>query len=832
MKTFSEGDMVRAQIEFFDEIPIDERHTLHQLLGRFQTVVDGLPELVKNAKDQYARRGVIGAHRRPVVVLVSSRARRVGVLDFAGARREDFAHWVVWSDPKASRIGASADIEGRHGNGGKGFMVRGSTDVAWLESVTDGLRTKMGFQNDTDAVQYYPGTFIEEGERVLDLPVDDVEAALNTALADFELELDDLPDGALQVFENQHRFTLARVDGVRDWVDQPQKVVNEMAAKMAQDLRHHAQTALTLETCSVYVMIDGRRPIGPLERELPEPMEGFEKPWRIRIPETLVDPQTSAEVETGGGTKREKYLHIYSSARSLRMPGKRPLNVVRVLNARNILASWSVADLYPHAESAYVFGELRVPALELDHIAGADRHALADTALIRALRAWVGDEIGEVCREIQKAMAEDYGPTDRRKVNRELSQFRNLMESFLTGRVRRGPIPNLDTDDSGEALADDDSADEQAATPSPSPATTARSVAAQVVAQMQQAASELRASSGSSGQTGRFELDSIELEPGRDRITVAAGTHIPLVVYAYEVNELGTRRRAPGLKLELLDGGSLVHYDSSARTLQAREPGEVEVTLRHRSSGTRSEPLTLEVVACQSARFEDVPNRVLEQGERVPLSVVMETDAGPRRDVLVQASLDEPRMGRVDRDARFTAGRYVGEAVVRLRYGPGEDQTLTAELEIGDTIATERPVRRVQGGHIPHILVCGSPAPGMQHFPPAQRTLQGGSHEPTIIDFEPQFEHVIWINPSSEESVRVREGRGSTRGVAGIGSKAYLRFLAIKCFEILKRLYVRQRVQDRLLSEAEFRRLFAQAEIACAPFVDSAYIVAESLNRK
>ncbi len=39
-------------------IRIDAVHSLEQLTGRYQTMRDGLPELVKNSKDHYARLGI------------------------------------------------------------------------------------------------------------------------------------------------------------------------------------------------------------------------------------------------------------------------------------------------------------------------------------------------------------------------------------------------------------------------------------------------------------------------------------------------------------------------------------------------------------------------------------------------------------------------------------------------------------------------------------------------------------------------------------------------------------------------------------------------------
>jgi hypothetical protein len=101
---------------------------------------------------------------------------------------------------------------------------------------------------------------------------------------------------------------------------------------------------------------------------------------------------------------------------------------------------------------------------------------------------------------------------------------------------------------------------------------------------------------------------------------------------------------------------------------------------------------------------------------------------------------------------------------------------------------------------------------------------------PTIIDDDPIFEPTIFINPDSRESCQVRKGRGGSRGTAGIGSAIFLQFLAIKCFEILKRLYVRQSLNEGATTELEFRRMFAEAEMICAPFIDKAFEIAHELS--
>jgi hypothetical protein len=104
----------------------------------------------------------------------------------------------------------------------------------------------------------------------------------------------------------------------------------------------------------------------------------------------------------------------------------------------------------------------------------------------------------------------------------------------------------------------------------------------------------------------------------------------------------------------------------------------------------------------------------------------------------------------------------------------------------------------------------------------------GGEYYPTIIE-EPLFDGVVWINPDSKESSRVRHARGGRKGSAGIGTKTFTQFVALKCFEILKRLKVRREVGDMLITELQFRDYLADAELKCADFIDQAYALADKL---
>ena len=116
----------------------------------------------------------------------------------------------------------------------------------------------------------------------------------------------------------------------------------------------------------------------------------------------------------------------------------------------------------------------------------------------------------------------------------------------------------------------------------------------------------------------------------------------------------------------------------------------------------------------------------------------------------------------------------------------------------------------------------------MEEFPPEQRTLPGGEEMPTIIE-DPLFPNVVWINPRSKESMRVRRERGGSSGVSGIGTKNFVHFVALKCFDVLKRLHVRQALRGQTVTEFQFTQLAAFAEVECANFIDAAWEMSDEL---
>lgn len=776
-----------SSISFVDEIPIDTEHTLEQLTGRFQSPEHGTAELVKNAKDQYSARGVSDVGERVIVVLIDSETRSVGVLDFAGAAEEDFDEWKKWSSRRERRRAKAADIEAGHGNGGKAFMVQGSREHSSFESVFEGKRTKMGYLNSDPKRLFLPGYFTDGEAEIRGWAVDDTREALQEALTVFNLGPSDLPGDAIEAFERRDCFTLVCVHGLRDWAGRRDDTVRRLTGELAHKLTLHPQAALSIESCTVFVIRDGALVGGGrISPRYPEPLEGFDDLDPIPVPDTLTDPKTKETVSTGPADAGMKYLQLRTSDRYLRMEDTKPLNVIRVRNERNVVGSLPVADLHARVNSGYVYGELRVPVLGPEHTEGAGWTTLRDTELTRALRRWVAEQVEELSNRIQEERAVTHRPEDMDRTNAGLEQFRKKMRDFLEGDVGAGG--------GGRGEEGPDTSPDNPPAPAPR------------------------------GDTVR----EIVLESGARSVALAAGTRIPIRARAYDVDQDGERLVVPEVSYEMLaDATNIVDFADGV--LYGIAPGRVAITLKHVETGVESNPLQVEVLNCVDAEVRGVPDRLLFQRERLPLTVDFLTgDGDVRSDLLLEASVDEEGMGRVNRYGVATAGNREGTLTARFRFAEETDATVAAPLLVGTEEMPRPPRKGDDGGDVPMILLCGTEAPGMDDYAPDQRTISASSHEPTIIDFYPEFEHVIFLNPDSRESIQVRRGPGRT-GVVGISTATYLQFLALKCFEILKRLKVRQAVREQMVGELEFRQQFALAEQDCAGFIEAAFDMAKDL---
>lgn len=117
----------------------------------------------------------------------------------------------------------------------------------------------------------------------------------------------------------------------------------------------------------------------------------------------------------------------------------------------------------------------------------------------------------------------------------------------------------------------------------------------------------------------------------------------------------------------------------------------------------------------------------------------------------------------------------------------------------------------------------------MEEFVPERRTIQPSPEFPTIVEDFALFPGIVWINPRSKEALRVRRGAGGSSGIGKIGNKTFLNFVALKCFDILKRLVVRQKIAGNMVTEFTYLIYAVEAEMECANFIDAAWELTDQL---
>jgi len=777
-----------------DEIPMDRGHTLDQLTSRFRGVKDGLPELIKNSKDQYSRLGIADREARQIIVLADTADHRLGVLDFAGARAGDFSGWTTWSSRTAGRKELSDDIEAGHGNGGKAFMVRGAVEFSFLESCFEGKRTRMGFNNERPADLYKPGFGRENDVRLDNVAEMNPKAKLDAFLAAFGTTATQLPPRALAAFQKRHAFTGVLLSGVTDWDGRRKNKVRRLAEEVVPEIvASHGQTSMTIETCDVWVVVDGQlktpTPIAPVALE---PYPGFEQPIEHEIPDLLPDPETGDAVDMVAGMSGPRYLRLHTSSKQLQLSDEtKARNVIRIWNQRNNVANWPLQSLgVLLTPVSFIYGEIRCPALTGAHLAGAERVHLSDTPLVRALEEWTRQRVKALAEELHKAMMAENKPRDREQAKTVLKSIRDLMRQFLDP----DSAGETDDDDQHGAKTGDDKTGYK---------------------------KKRKASSYGT------RIDEIALEPGRSNLVLAQGTAVPLRFRCIERQPDGSAKpvRAPTLVLRSTTNG--IVSSANEDRLAADGAGHTEIWLETQDGKVASNKLPCEVITAIDVAVV-VPAEVLLQGQRLKLPITFTTANGPRDDVLIDGSIDEPGMGLLGRSGHFTAGFKEGQATIRIRFGAPAQSQRTTVIQIGAERVPPTENQGNRGSDIPEILLCGDMAPGMEDFPEEQRTLPGGEELPTIIE-DPLFPNVVWINPTSKESMRVRRTRGGSSGVSSIATKNFVHFVALKCFDVLKRLHVRQALRGRTVTEFEFIQLAAFAEMECANFIDAAWEMSDDL---
>lgn len=787
-----------GQFNLMAKPPMNEAHTLKQLLSRFRSVRDGLPELVKNSKDQYLRLHIDAPEDRQILVISNTASRNLAVIDFAGAPSSQFELWMTWSNPEAGQISENSDIEAGNGNGGKAFMVKGAEKSAYLDSCYKGKRTKMGFLNEREEDLFKPGYGLSSsGEEIRDIDESSPLEIFSEVLSSLSLAFEDIPEECRKVFKKRQSFTVAYLEEVAEWGGRKRKeTLGDLAGEnLIEILGEHGQANLTISMCQVWVIKDGKiLPGGPIKPAEIEPYLGFENLAEIEIPSHLTDPETKEEISVYGEGDSKGYLKLHTSAKPLRMSSiKQGKNVVRIWNKRNNVAVWKLEALHPSASSSFIYGDLRCAALKGVHLEGATRQNLADTPLVQALQEWTAGHVRELSERLAKSMAERTSPKEKILAKNALDEIRKLMRRFLD------PDATGTFDDSGP----DGSADGFDG------------------AGRRKNSTQVKYGSN---------VEEILLEENlRDQILIA-GTKIPLRYRCIERADDGSAKPVRNIEVVLKSEPDGMFFLNPDGTLTATAPGLGKIRLITADDSVRSNWRGFKVMNANDVEMQ-IPDKPLKQGQYLRTDIIFQTPDGPTSHCLVQAEVLDATMASITRHGRMKIKYKEGELAVRIWFGDASGQHKDFVLTVGNEQVEVLDGTGGQGSDIPLILLCGESAPGTEHSPESEKTIAGGPNFPTIIE-DILFQNIVWINPRSKESMRVRGTYGGSRAVGGIGSKTFINFVALKCFDILKRLMVRQMIGGDKVTENEFMQKSVEAEMECSRFIDDAWKVTENLLGK
>ncbi|MGE0023557.1 MAG: hypothetical protein AB7S70_08000 [Hyphomicrobium sp.] len=413
------------------DIEISKIGTIKLLCAEFSSHEDGLPEWVKNSSDEYIR--CDAPEDRRVIVVIFNHGGKVtpslSCLDFSGmsatALETNFRKWG--RDPDAAARRADGE-QGQHGNGGKCYMVQMFDDYARVVTVLAKKKCVYGVPSGNPRFGYIPSA--KEGREA---PVSDVAAELRQVLKEIRCVPDDLGPDIARCAREAKGFSLVTGFAPRGLEE------GALTAKgIVEILAEHPQMQISLELCRVYVVENGKL-VTPKPIALPKikPMDGFEEPRRIDVPETLVDPTTGAKVSTtNGGKSAPGWLVLLTSDVSMRYK-KRGRHVINY----KAISGWIGYDgvLEFDVSSSYrdrLYGYCTLDALE--PFKGNKREHLANSPLTRAVKNFIAAQIAEYCAIFEKRDKRSYDQKEKsalEEMNRALDKWKNRFLKEMLGSM-------------------------------------------------------------------------------------------------------------------------------------------------------------------------------------------------------------------------------------------------------------------------------------------------------------------------------------------------------------------------------------------------------------
>ncbi len=416
-----EGDLNRVMERLMVDMPL----------------VSGLAEIMKNSKDCY-QNIYLKEDDRFILTICDFANDCIHIIDLGGMDSEKVKQWKRWADDTA----LSVKGEGGQGLGGKAAMINISSEYSTLETVSEGFRTKMGYETRLSGIdRFTPAFFKEDGIDIDNVECDDAYTRLMTFISDTGINTSYWDSWAKfqEVAEERQSYTIITLKGLSDHLPQQTHQKAAFANEIADKLRSDPQLQLTMEQSEVFFFDTTGMPT-ELSPEYPDEVEGALEYFTSFEDEEVEDPQSEKLFKFTG------QIAMRSSKQDMRTtPRLRSLNIIRVVDKFNTVWTIPMGEIHdmPLA-NRHAFGMIQIEA-NLGKYSDTKRSGVPDRPVARAISELVKSKVEDFLNQVMDLLSSRTNTADRNQLDNMMDEMQKQLEKLVSLDPVR-PVPGDDDD--------------------------------------------------------------------------------------------------------------------------------------------------------------------------------------------------------------------------------------------------------------------------------------------------------------------------------------------------------------------------------------------------
>jgi hypothetical protein len=418
--------MKKIDYKIVEEKNVIDDHLLDIIGNEFKFDHEkGIAEWIKNSVDAYIRSNTSGSEQ--VIILrfndKSNSSLSFECIDFNGMTTTDIDKALKrWGDPEAAKRGLKKKVYGGHGNGGK-FYMRQMFKKSYFITYKNGFLNIFGFNENK---KYgFASNFKNK------------KMSYDKAIKVANLDKNVIPEKIFNdIKEGKTGFTVVKGNG-------PFGMRKEIKVhRICDKLNKHPQSMRILERITTKVVYNDSEIFDHLKPKDIKPLEGFEKPIVIDIPEKIEYKGSRIVLANKKYPKGKLIIKTSEIALNSRFE---ELNRIDIIGELGVIGSYGLRELglyYPQTD--FIYGECECSILEDpdDDCVMNDRARLADNDKTRALINWIGENVKEVCEKIAKKEEKEREKEDKKissNFNNFLDSWKNRFMSKIFSDILVGP---------------------------------------------------------------------------------------------------------------------------------------------------------------------------------------------------------------------------------------------------------------------------------------------------------------------------------------------------------------------------------------------------------